>query len=145
VNRASKSGLVTDTEWQGVQELVEEREQSLMREQTVQGSLGQTGEIHTLAREASERLTDRDMREVMTDILTGLENNVFRPDEEGTIEQACEMILEYPDMVRDIDDQVAQRDGWQQLESLSERAGTVGNGDGVEIRPLAIARYVDGD
>lgn len=144
VNRASESSPVTDTEWQGIQELIEEREQSLMREQTVQGSLGQTGEIHALAREASDRLTDREMRDVMTDILTGLENNVFRPDEEDTIEQACEMILEYPDMVRDIDDQVAQRNGWQQLESLSERAGTVGNGDGVEIRPLAIAKYVDG-
>lgn len=143
VNKASDSPPVTDSEWQDVQELVDDREQSLMREKTVQGSLGQTGKVHELARQANDRLTDSDMRGTMVDILTGLENNVFRPDEEDTIEQACEMILEYPDMVRDIDVQVSQRNGWQQLESLSERAGTVGNGDGVEIRPLAIAKYID--
>ncbi len=143
VNRASESAAVTDAEWKQVQNLAEEREESLMREQTVQGSLGQTGEIHALARDSNDRLTDHNMRSVMTDILTGLENNVFRPDEEDTIEQACEMILEYPDMVRDIDDQVSQRDGWQQLESLSKRAGTARNSDGVEIRPLAIAKYVE--
>lgn len=143
VNRASESVGVTDAEWQQIQDLEEEREESLMREQTVQGSLGQTGEIHALARDANDRLSDHSMRSVMTDILTGLENNVFRPDEEDTIEQACEMVLEYPDMVRNIDDQVSQRDGWQQIESLSERAGTARSGNGVEIRPLAIAKYVD--
>jgi hypothetical protein len=71
-----------------------------------------------------------------------LEHSVFRPDEEDTIQDACEMILEYPDMVRNIDEQVAQRDGWQQLESVSERVGRTGKTEGVDVHPIAIAKYL---
>jgi superfamily II DNA or RNA helicase len=143
LNRARESPAVTDDEWQQVEDMVERQEQSLLRERTVQGNLGRTSDVHRAVREARDRLTDGDMRSVLTEILTGLENDVFRPEEEDAIEGACETILEYPEMVRDVDDQVAQRDGWQQLEALRDRADTTGEGDGVEIRPLAIARYVD--
>lgn len=142
VQGVSEPGNLTDSDWEQVEELVDEREQSVMREQTVQGNLGQTGEIHSLVRDARDRLSDSDMRTVLTDILTGLENSVFRPDEEDTIQDACEMIHDYPDMVRNIDVQVAQRDGWQRIESVSERVGRAGKEGGVDVHPIAIAKYL---
>jgi len=142
VQEGTKSTTITDEDWSEVENLMDDRKESVMREQTVQGNLGNTSEIHSLVREASDRLSDKEMRTILTDILTGLENSVFRPGEEDTIQDACEMILDYPDMVRDIDEQVAQRDGWQQLESLSNRTGRVGKEEGVDIRPIAIAKYV---
>lgn len=143
VQGESEQKHLTDSDWEQIEELVDEREQSVMREQTVRGSLGQTGEIHSLVRDAKDRISDSKMRAVLTDILTGLENNAFRPDEEDTIQDACKMILEYPDMVRNIDEQVAQRDGWQQLVSVSERISRAEKEEeGVDITPIAIAKYI---
>ncbi len=142
VQGASETRKLTDADWEQIEKLVDEREQSVMREQSVQGNFGQTGEVHSLVRDARNRLSDSEMRAVLTDILTGLENSVFRPDEEDTIQDACEMILEYPDMVRNIDKQVGQRDRWQQLESVSERVGGAGKEEGVDVHPIAIAKYL---
>lgn len=129
-------------EWRRIEELAAGREESLVREQTSQGNLGSSGAVHETVREARERLTDRDMRSTLTDLLTGLENSAFRPAEEREIATACELILDYPSMVRNVDDQVRARDQWDTLEQLARRSETSAGDEGVPVTPLAVAKYV---
>nr|WP_255767683.1 helicase-related protein [Haladaptatus halobius] len=142
VSGSSSVRGLTDADWTALEDLVEEREAAVLREQTTQGNLGRTGEIHALVRDARDRLTDGDMRVVLTDVLTGLENNTFRPEEEDAVKTTCETILDYPTMVRNIDESVAQRESWQRLKSLVESAGD-GSDDGVNVAPIAIAKYIE--
>ena len=143
VTASTQRTELTDAEWDELDDLVEEREMAVLRERTTQGNLGRTSEVHQLVREARDRLSEQDMRVVLNDLLTGLENSAFRPEEEDVIQETCRMILDYPDMVQNIDEQIAQREGWQRLERLVGRTGDRTENGGVDVQPVAIAKYVD--
>lgn len=84
VRGPAESAAITDNDWAQIQTHLAHRRAAVLREQTVRGNLGQTGAVHHRARQAKGRLSGQEMRGVMSDILTGLENNVFRPAEEET-------------------------------------------------------------
>lgn len=142
VTGASDSQALTDGDWDQLEELAEAREAALMRQQTAQGNLGRSGQLHDLVRDARDRLTDREMKDTMTDVLTGVENGAFRPEEEDDVESASQMILDYPDMVRNVDTQVSQREQWERLERLSNRVNGGSDDGGIRILPIAVAKYV---
>jgi superfamily II DNA or RNA helicase len=137
-----KQGL-TQEDKNYFEELATEERERLEKERTSADSRSRRNrQVDELVIEASERLESEEMNQTLSKIRRGIENDGFTKGELDDIEEACEDISGYREMVRNIDDAVQERDSWKRLSELADKQFDTDQGE-PETQLKAVIKYTE--
>jgi hypothetical protein len=137
-----KQGL-TQEDKNYVEELAAEERERLEKERTSADSRSRRNrQVDELVIEASERLESEEMKQILSKIRRGIENDGFTKGELDDIEEACEDISGYREMVRNIDEAVQDRDSWKRLSELADKQFDTDQGE-PETQLKAVIKYTE--